>query len=539
MKGKVVAIGIDAPNTALLDTWLGQGSLPNIRTIADQGMTCKYTHPKLFRNERCWDTFLSGSEMGSSGSVFVPANYDYFNESLQREDRYSPFYALGKNYRVCTFDLPASLSSDVHGIQVAGWGSELNASLTASDPAGIMAELLGRHGPDPKLVSAIRVVDHKSGEDERSYVVPSLYDKAAVLDFKSNLLTAIDRRTDICLDLLAREDWDLFLALYPESHTANHLLWHIGEAHPLAPLFAGAGHAQLEILQAIDRGIGRILHSLSADHNILIYNIDHCAQNTMDVPGMALLPELMYRWTFSGDKALAPGNLEEPVPGMRTDYRAHWKQEVWALRTESGEQFLDSPMKQESAGDPLSWNPANWYKPLWPRMKAFALPSVSDGYIRLNVKGREANGIIDAEGYQAALAEISDLLRRTTNPRTGRPLVKKLVSTRNSPFSNPEVPPDLIVCWDDFSPADTLDSPDLGRIGPLPYFRSGGHVSHGTLIENTCVVRGPSISPGMPTRLGKLEDLSATVLQLLGANLPGQVTGRPLFDIRSGTRNAS
>jgi len=529
MKRKVVAIGIDGPNTGRLESWLRAGLLPNMEKIALRGATARYTHVKRFRNERCWDTFLSGREMAGSGATFLTGSYDFFNESLQREERYAPFYALGEDYRVCMFDLPATLSPHVNGIQLAGWGSELNASTPVSAPADLMAEILARYGADPKLVNAARVVDFKSRETERSYVLPSLYDHFAVSAFKEKLLLAIKQRTEICLDLLSRADWDLFLALYPEVHTANHMLWHLGEDHPLRVHTPQTGHAVLEIFQAIDHAIGRIVERLPADTNVVVYTVDHTDVNSMDVPSMALLPELLYRWNFPGSRALAAGDGTQPVPPLRTDYGRHWKHEVWALRTPVGETQLVAPDQQERLGDPLSWNPANWYKPLWPGMRAFALPSVSDGYIRLNVLGRESQGWVEADRYQATLDELGQLLQRATNPRTGRPLVKSLTQTRKSPWDAPEIPPDLIVCWDDSMPADTLDSPDVGRIGPLPYFRSGGHASHGTVIENMLVAQGPDIPPGTSTRTGHLEDLPASLLHLLGAQIPGHIKGENLF----------
>lgn len=529
MSAKVAAIGIDAPNGRLLDDWIRHGLLPNIRAVADRGVTCSYTHVKKFRNERCWDTFLSGREMAGCGSVFLPDRYDYFNESLQRESRYTPFYALGKGHRVCMFDLPATLSQDVNGIQVSGWGSELNSIMPTSMPATLLAELRSRHGSDPKLVNAMRVQDYGTGEYEQSYVLPSLYDLAGLIDFKEKLLSAVSRRTDIALDLLGRDDWDLFLTLYSESHTANHILWHLGEAHPLAPLGHAAGHAALEVFRAIDDGIGRILAMLPTERHALIYTIDDTAQNAMDVPSMVLLPELMYRWCFNGCQALALGDMGQPAPPLRTDYRLHWKHEVWSLRTAAGERLLASPTSQESSGDPLSWNPANWYKPLWPDMKAFALPSVADGYVRFNVKGREAEGRIDQSEFAATRAEVVEMLGHAINPRSGRPLVKRVLATREAPLEKPEVPPDLIVCWDDHVPADMVDCPEVGRIGPVPYFRTGGHLSHGSLIENFCVACGPSLPAGQPPRTGKLEDLSATILHLVGATVPDQVKGRPFF----------
>lgn len=538
MSTGLVALGIDAPPARLFEQWVADGRLPHLANIARRGSTARYRHTKRFRNERCWDTFLSGRELAGSGSVFVPASYQYFNESLQREDRYQPFYALGGDWRVCMFDLPAALAPAVNGLQVAGWGSELNAFMPVSEPPGLMAQLVARHGPDPKLEKEIRVQDGRTGEAERSFVLPSLYDGPALLDLKAKLVKSVQRRTDIALDLLARGNWHLFISLYPESHTANHMLWHLGEAHPLAAQAPPSAHGVLEVMQAIDRGIGRIHEQLAGRRNLLVYTLDQVAQNTMDVPGMALLPELLYRWNFPGRRALAPGEAGAPVPALRTDYAGHWKHEVWALRTAAGEQALESPADQEARGDALSWNPANWYRPLWPAMKAFALPSVADGYVRLNVKGREAQGQLEPQEFDAVLSQLETLLEHAINPRTGRPLVKNLVRTRHAPHDAPEIPCDLLVCWDEASPAETLDSPELGRIGPLPYFRSGGHVSHGTVVENSCFACGPAVAAGTAGREGRLEDLSATVLHLVGASGRGRTEGRPLIELRGSGQQA-
>lgn len=529
MKHKIVAIGIDAPNSSEIKAWLKQGELPNIRAIFDEGANGDIFHVKRYRNERCWDIFLFGRDIGSCGSTFLPESYDYFNESLQREDRYKPFYALGNQYDVCMFDLPATVDRGINGIQISGWGSELNAATPLSQPPELIAQLRNRHGSDPKLSESIRILDHQTNELEYSYVLPSLYDQEAVLSFKSKLITAVERRTDICLDLLSRGDWDLFLALYVESHTMNHVGWHLGGEHPLAAFGDQDGNAQLEVLHAIDHAIGEIAKALPDHATLMVYTIDNTGLNSMDIPSMALLPELLFRWNYPSLQALGKGDLGHSVPAMRTSYDRHWKKEVWSLTTGEGKRLLASPYRLEQEGHPMSWNPAAWYQPLWASMKAFALPSVADGYVRLNVQGREANGIVSPDNFVLELAKISELLERTIDPRSRQPLVKQLIATRDKPGDSPEVPPDLIVCWNNKLAADVMDSPDCGRIGPLPYFRSGGHLSHGSSVENFFAVRGPGIHPGVRVKPGNLEDLPATILDLLGAKASKDMTGSPLI----------
>ena len=78
-----------------------------------------------------------------------------------------------------------------------------------------------------------------------------------------------------------------------------------------------------------------------------------------------------------------------PVPPPRTDYRRHWREELWDLVTPYGRTVLESPLVQ-AGRDPLDWLPGHWYRPRsGRRMRAFALPGYSDGLIRISVVGRD------------------------------------------------------------------------------------------------------------------------------------------------------
>lgn len=112
------------------------------------------------------------------------------------------------------------------------------------------------------------------------------------------------------------------------------------------------------------------------------------------------------------------------------------------------------------------------------------------------------------------------LMESVKNPRTGKPLVKKIIRTRKRPDEHPHLPPDLIVCWQDNAPADAADIPGLGRIGPLPFFRTGGHVAHGTEINNFLVATGPACDAindmtSQSTAALPLEHLPAALLSML------------------------
>jgi hypothetical protein len=63
----------------------------------------------------------------------------------------------------------------------------------------------------------------------------------------------------------------------------------------------------------------------------------------------------------------------------------------------------------------------------------------------------------------------------------------------------------------------------------VPYFRSGGHRRHGTRIDNLLIAAGPGLPPGTVVPDGRLEDLSATLLHMAGAESPIPIEGRSLL----------
>jgi predicted AlkP superfamily phosphohydrolase/phosphomutase len=200
---------------------------------------------------------------------------------------------------------------------------------------------------------------------------------------------------------------------------------------------------------------------------------------------------------------------------------------LWNLRTDTGQSELESPTTQEINGDPLSWCPGNWYKNIWPQMKAFALPSVADGSIRLNVIGREKSGIVKAEDFKMECDNICEAISSLTNPRTGKKIIRDIICVRNNPFEfSSRSPADIIVICHESGPLDVVDSPISDRIGPIPFFRTGSHQAHGEIIENLLLVKNLDDSIGnINSAIANLEDIPATILDLLDVEIPKNFDG--------------
>ena len=184
--------------------------------------------------------------------------------------------------------------------------------------------------------------------------------------------------------------------------------------------------------------------------------------------------------------------------------------------------LLDEPVEQELA---MGWMPGMWYSSLWSEMKAFALPAFTNGHIRINLKGRERDGVVEPEEYHALCAELSQMLYELTDARTGKKIVKQVVVTRTNPLdSDPKLPDaDIVILWQE-PITDVVDSPKLGRVGPLTHCRAGGHKSQGFLLG-----KGPNIPQGWDFSQAETVDLAPTILNLMQAPIPEYMDGKNLL----------
>lgn len=548
MKNPVIAIGLDAADPVLLEKWMSQGHLKNLRRLREQGA---YTHLDTFdyyRAETPWTTFLTGCPPQKTG-YWAPVKLregTYEVEEINAYDfqEFAPFYALGKDYRVAVFDMPQStLSKQVNGVQVLAWGAHSPLTPSHSQPTELLDELINQYGEHPTL-----------NKDNANTL-----DVDALIRLKEQMEIGIKRRAEICQDLLQRENWDLFLTIFGETHSAGHYLWHLSEIadHPLYQSVGAKyqGDPLLEIFEAIDNAIGDILSKAPENANVIVFAAHGMGSNVMDLPSMLFLPELLYRFSLPGKFGLAKGELgttpKPPITGEKA--KKCWLRTVWNLKYDSNplKMFLRanlplkvfnilestvfggrakpdliSPFELVEQSDPQYFQPALWYKPFWSQMKAFALPSYSEGYIRINLQGREPNGVVAPSEYHAVCDELCEMLYRLKDARTGRLMVDKIMRTRQNPTDNdPKLPDaDLVIIWQEDYATDVVDSPDVGRIGPVPYHRTGSHRARGFF-----AAKGPDFPAGADLPVGHALDLAPTILALMDAPIPNHCEGKPIL----------
>ncbi|AFZ37214.1 type I phosphodiesterase/nucleotide pyrophosphatase [Stanieria cyanosphaera PCC 7437] len=549
MKTPIIAIGLDAADPNLIEQWMSQGNLPNLSRVRQQGIYGRLHNQVNYQGgvaefsstEPLWVMMTTGCLPDKTGFwdtiTYNPDTYEVRCDPVYGGydyQEYLPFYALGEKYRVAAFDVPVTrVSPGVNGIQITGWGGHHPFYPSESQPSELLPQIVAKYGSNP-----VYRKDNGIWWDKKyfNWVTQAVKESVAT-------------RAQICREILQQEPWDLFITAFGETHTLGHDLYNLSQPdHPLYPYtnqMETLGDPMLQGFQQVDQAVGEIIAAAPDNAYILLFAVHGMGANLTDLLSMMLLPEVLYRFNFPGKVALGAGDLNQPVPPIISKkIRNGWSAEVWGKiyepnpikklwHTWTHKKFLRNskhgllspyPLLDEQVE--LGWMPARWYSSLWPQMKAFALPAYADGHIRINLQGRDRDGIVTPAEYDSLCDQLTEVLDRLKDGRSGQPLVKQVVRTRKSPLDNdPKLPePDLIVVWHEI-PTDVVDSPDLGRIGPITYNRPGGHREHGFLLA-----AGPGIKPGSDLIDGRAVDLSATILNLMGAKLPDYFDGKPLLD---------
>lgn len=523
MAQRVLALGLDGYEPSLGDEMMAAGRLPNFRRLRARGASWRLDHGRAKRTGLAWEQVSTGLAPEASGRHaavdFDPATY----LTWQAPTALRPF-AADLPVRTVVFDTPYFDLRQAAGVRGAvSWGAHDPGVPAFSRPAGLNEEIRTRFGPYP-------------AED---YIYGFVWQSPdATARMARRIVEASALRGEIALWLLRERlpDWDLALVVVSEYHSAIEALWHgLDRAHPLhaLPSAPAAGEAIRAVYEIADAMLGRLIDAFP-DAAVVAFAMHGMGPNDSDVASMLLLPELMFRHAFGRPylRARRWPATASGVPLLSEGEDWHGAMEALVPRPRGvrkrpslrARRVLRRLTRMRRKGvHALDWMPAARYAPFWPAMPAFALPSYYDGRVRINLAGREAEGRVAVEDYDAACAGIESLLRAARNALTGEPAVDAVERCAGAdPRALGPSESDLVVTWR--SAPLGIVHPALGRIGPVPYRRTGGHSGpHGV-----AYVMADGVAPGARGTASAF-DVVPTLLDLLGARAAPRLSGRSLL----------
>lgn len=509
MTARVLVIGLDSAGADLIDRWAAKGLLPTFSDLRERAAHCRLDNCMDTLPAAVWPEINTGLSSGKVGQYFH-AWQIHTGEGRKRPvtpdemDARASYWvkAADAGLRVVSFDAPQSIcTSDLNGLEVVEWGLHDRHFATTSTPPSLIDDLRNRYGDHP----VTGCDDH--GNRPQGF--------AELID---GLLSGVQQKTEILLDLIGREDWDLFNCIYGETHCVGHQFWHFQDPNhprydPSAP--EACKNAMLTVYQAIDAGIARLIDAAGPETTVLIYCSHGIRLNT---GGYQLLPEILARLGLSS----APDRpVARRLRALREKVRfvpRRWKGFLYRIANLDAVRTVQMSMAADL--HPLES----------PNTKAATLDNARVGAIRLNLKGREPHGCVAPGNEEKALIEDlrRDLLELKTK-RNGEPIISR-VRTSEEVFGrdhHPDLPDMLVEFRYDIGVIENCYSKRVGKVHVPRYStsnpRSGDHSGHSRLW-----MFGPSIAEGQELPDSNTLDLAPTILKLLGVALPDNLDGSPI-----------
>lgn len=488
---RVLFIALDAMDRDLVMQWAQAGRLPVFASLFERGASGRTRNPPGLLVGAVWPSFFTGTSPARHGRYCYEQIIDgtcSVRRFMTTDLGCSPFWthlsAAGR--RVAVVDVPKSpLTPHLNGIQVVDWAThdpESDSSFRTW-PMSLAADITARHGRDH--VAYCNRIDRSA---------------AGIEAFCRNLESSIAAKTAMCREMLACDSWDLFLAVFAESHCVGHQCWALHDTsfatHDPA-LAAAVGDPLERIYVALDAAVGVLLREAGSDTTVIV----------LTSHGMG--PH--YDATFMLDDIL---ERIDPQPGAQLRRAFRWSGRYW-----------QALLRRIWFGAPL-------HIPLGVgRRRYFAVPNNEVyGGIRINLAGREPRGTVRSDELEEVCAELRRKLLELINADTGEPLVRDVWRFADL-YRGPRAKhlPDFCVEWNCTAPIKRVSSPTIGTLDKrFRGVRNGDHKPEGFFWAT-----GPQIEAGRSLPPVAVTDFAATVGELLDVRLP-DIDGRPIEALLSG-----
>ena len=509
-RAPVVLLGLDSLDPDLAREWADAGELPNLAKLFSQSARCEVRNPVGLYVGALWVSFATGLRADRHDFYC----WSHINARTYRREfnppRLGAFPTLWSRLsvagrRVAVVDVPHfRVEGPLNGVQIAEWGAHDRHFGLHSWPPAEAAQMVATAGLHP-VFGADPYARREFSPDDFVFRAGAVRTADEDRRMMEGLAAGARAKGRGLATLLRRQDWDLFLAVFGESHSAGHQLWHLHDAaHPRFDRErqeALGGDPVLQVYKAIDDAIGEIVADMPANARLLVLLSLGFGPISN---GSSLLDDVLTRL----DRWHRSAAAEAPEASGRL------RGVAGKLRRRVASMPLPRPLRLRAGAalDALVGARAR-ARQLW-----FAEPNNSVfGGVRLNLAGREGKGIVDPGEADALLDLLEADLKALVDPETGGPAVRALIRAdrhyRRSPGNRM---PDLFVEWERSTPFTALWSAKTGRIEPAQRaWRTGDHRERGLLLA-----RAPGVTPGEAHPESPVEDIAPTVAAMLALDFP-------------------
>jgi hypothetical protein len=501
----LAVLQFDSPSLAVLDRMLGEGRLPTLAALRGRGVWHDLETPATHFAAGAFHTLYSGTELADHG-LFYPFQWS----AAEQRVRYTTAFPApppvwerpgGRALAIDPYESRPPLTPP-SGTVVSGWQFTDRVVLQPwSSPPGQNARLRDLFGAP----AAVEEVFGRSSS-------------RGLLRLRRDLLAASGRAADAAELLLAESRYDLAWLTFSAGHVAGHQFWDLSQVDPTLDATADAairrvlGGALEEIYQSVDAAFGRVVAALPEGCDVVVTSPVGMDVNTSRAD---LLPEMLDA-VLSGGASTGADTGSGFVWKLRAALPTGLRAKVAAALPDRAALALTARLELRGQD--------------WSSTRAFAQPADNQGYVRLNLRGRERAGIVDPADAGALMDEIAAGLLTFCDP-DGTPAVKSVerVADTFDVGVHFDRLPDLIVRWSD-RPATRLTGVRSQRFGTVARRGHGsGRSGNHTAGDAWALVVPGTGRPRTPSRPPRLVDIAATAAALAGRDA-SELPGEPLLE---------
>jgi predicted AlkP superfamily phosphohydrolase/phosphomutase len=341
----------------------------------------------------------------------------------------------------------------------------------------------------------------------------------------------VEKKTRVVKWLLDKEDWDLFLVIFGEAHPAGHYFWsYHDESYVAHSKEKPGGSALRDIYVALDKAVGDILQRVDNSTTVFLASGDGMGPN---YSGSHILNDLLTRMKLLNNAPTAADDAAAVFMSRKTktDLLTTLRNLVpKPLRAAVSKTLLPRSMNEKLS---LHWKTAGI---AWEHTRAFLIDNANEGYIRINLKGREPMGIVEpGNEYENLCEEIFQTVKSMTNPANGKHAANTVHKTDDI-YKGPcrSHMPDIIIKWNDDARISTellTNKYGMARsaqpaYGIMPYY-TGNHRPNAF-----AVAVGPEVPAGQVLTGASILDLAPTILSYFGIGPAHCMKGKVLSALR-------
>jgi predicted AlkP superfamily phosphohydrolase/phosphomutase len=501
----IAILQFDAASRLHLERMLAAGHLPELACLRSRGTWLQLDTPAVHFEGAAAYSLSTGVDLGKHG-LYYPWLWSATEQRVRFfDDLPSPeavWERIGRSERRSLVVDPYEMRvpQTMKGLFLTGWQFKNRVVLRTQSVPNTMQRLLERELGRPPV-------------GEETYGRP---DVPSLRQLKNSLIAAPRRGADVLEALLKRESFDLVWISLSAAHLGGHRFFDIARFSEELALarHQDLGTALQNIYRAVDEALGRIVAALPKNADVVITSPTGMGPNNSRSHLLpAMLHAVLNERNHAKNRKLgkAGGSLWRVRAAVPTNIRA------WVAQMIPDRLALELAARLELRGVQ------------WDHTKAFMMPSDDAGYVRVNLRGRERNGIVEPHEMECLLDQITKGLLTFRN-HDGSSTISKIWRVSELGYAGPYQHhlPDLVVQWNNHvvSPLMGVRSAQYGEIASPGWGtgRTGCHTGDAWAL----VVPGRS-KLRMPATPPHIVDIVATVCAVLAVDREG-LRGEPLLE---------